>query len=99
MCPCACVCVHLCVHLCVGAWVGGGWVCMAVAFAGLGFLSLYLAGKLRLRRADSPLWKLALVLAPLVGAYLIAISRVCNYVHHWQDVLVGGAFGTQPLSA
>ena len=65
----------------------------AVAFAGLGFLSMYMAGKLRVFEPRSRLWKLALVLLPLIGAYLITISRVCNYVHHWQDVLVGGVLG------
>ena len=54
---------------------------------------MYMAGKLRVFEPRSRLWKLALVLLPLIGAYLITISRVCNYVHHWQDVLVGGVLG------
>jgi len=65
------------------------------AFAGLGFSSMYLAAKLHVFDRRGRLWKMTLVLVPLMGAYLIAISRICNYVHHWQDVLVGGALGRQ----
>ncbi|KAE8771755.1 hypothetical protein D1007_56320 [Hordeum vulgare] len=42
--------------------------CFSVSFAGLGFLSWYLAA-------------------------LVAISRVDDYRHHWQDVCTGGVLG------
>ena len=62
--------------------------CLAV------FTCLYLAGKLgtfteRGRRQSHKL----LVLFPLLVAALIAASRTCDYHHHWEDVVVGGALG------
>ncbi|KAA1112559.1 hypothetical protein PGT21_002058 [Puccinia graminis f. sp. tritici] len=65
----------------------------STAWAGLGFLSLYLAGKLHLfdRRGHS--LKVWISIAPLLGAALIAISRTMDNRHHWQDVLIGSALG------
>ncbi|KZO99688.1 acid phosphatase/Vanadium-dependent haloperoxidase [Calocera viscosa TUFC12733] len=63
------------------------------SFAGLGFLSLYLAGKLALFDQRGYAFKPWLVGAPLVAAALVAISRVMDYRHHWQDVVVGSAVG------
>ena len=65
----------------------------SAAFSGLGFLAIYLAGKFRLFDYKGHIWKYLLVLLPLIGAYLIAISRVDDYYHHWQDVTVGGLLG------
>ncbi|WAR60105.1 hypothetical protein PtB15_9B42 [Puccinia triticina] len=65
----------------------------STAWAGLGFLSLYLAGKLHLfdRRGHS--LKVWISIAPLLGATLIGISRTMDNRHHWHDVLVGSALG------
>ncbi|KAF9926397.1 hypothetical protein FBU30_003997, partial [Linnemannia zychae] len=63
------------------------------SFGGLGFLSLYLAGKLHLFDERGHIYKSIVVLAPLILAALIAISRVDNYRHHWQDVTVGAIIG------
>ncbi|XP_050376443.1 lipid phosphate phosphatase 2-like [Argentina anserina] len=65
----------------------------SVSFAGLGFLSWYLAGKIKVfdRRGHSA--KLCIVLFPLLGAALVATSRVDDYWHHWQDVLSGSLIG------
>ncbi|KZT58537.1 PAP2-domain-containing protein, partial [Calocera cornea HHB12733] len=63
------------------------------AFAGLGFLSFYLAAKIRLWDRRGYAVKPWIVGAPLVAAALVAISRVMDYRHHWEDVVVGSAVG------
>ncbi|XP_074581958.1 lipid phosphate phosphatase 2-like isoform X1 [Curcuma longa] len=63
------------------------------SFAGLGFLSWYLAGKMQAFDRRGHVAKLCLVLLPLLAASLVAISRVDDYWHHWQDVVVGGLIG------
>ncbi|CAH9146397.1 unnamed protein product [Cuscuta epithymum] len=63
------------------------------SFAGLGFVSLYLAGKLKTFDGRGHVAKLCLVFLPLLAASLVAISRVDDYWHHWTDVFVGGLIG------
>ncbi|XP_043695251.1 lipid phosphate phosphatase 2-like isoform X2 [Telopea speciosissima] len=63
------------------------------SFAGLGFLSLYLSGKLKAFDRKGHVAKLCIVFLPLLAASLVAISRVDDYWHHWQDVFAGGLLG------
>ncbi|KAI0780875.1 acid phosphatase/Vanadium-dependent haloperoxidase [Trametes elegans] len=65
----------------------------SLSFAGLGFLSFYLAGKLHLFDERGHTFKAWLALAPLSGAALIAISRSMDYRHHWHDILTGSLLG------
>jgi diacylglycerol diphosphate phosphatase/phosphatidate phosphatase len=63
------------------------------AFAGLGFLSFYLAGKLHIFDRKGHTYKGFIAVAPLILAIYIAISRTRDYRHHWQDVLSGSILG------
>ncbi|XP_028804529.1 lipid phosphate phosphatase 2 isoform X3 [Neltuma alba] len=63
------------------------------SFAGLGFLSLYLSGKIKAFDRTGHVAKLCIVFLPLLMASLVGISRVDDYWHHWQDVFAGGLIG------
>ncbi|KAJ6318343.1 hypothetical protein OIU76_013808 [Salix suchowensis] len=63
------------------------------SFAGLGFLSIYLSGKIKAFDHKGHVAKLCVVFSPLLAASLVGISRVDDYMHHWQDVFAGGLLG------
>ncbi|XP_048319144.2 lipid phosphate phosphatase 2 isoform X2 [Ziziphus jujuba] len=63
------------------------------SFAGLGFLSLYLSGKIQAFDRKGHVAKLCLVFLPLLVASLVGVSRVDDYWHHWQDVFAGAILG------
>lgn len=63
------------------------------SFAGLGFLSFYLAGKMGVWDRSGYSIKAWIALFPLLGALLIAISRTMDNRHHATDVLIGSLLG------
>ncbi|CAM8879654.1 unnamed protein product [Rhodiola kirilowii] len=63
------------------------------SFAGLGFFAWYIAGKVKAFNRRGHVAKLCIVFLPLLIAALIAVSRVDDYWHHWQDVFTGGLIG------
>ena len=63
------------------------------AFSGLGYLSLFLAGQLRVARPRADLARALIAFLPSLGAFLIALSRVADYRHGPWDVSVGGLLG------
>lgn len=63
------------------------------AFAGLFYLSLYLAGKMHLFDNRGEVWKTFVVLVPTLGASLIAVSRIMDARHHPFDVISGSLLG------
>ena len=68
-------------------------VLLAGSFAGLGFLSLYLSGKLKVFDHGGHVAKLLVVLFPLLVAYVVGIFMVNDYMHHPQDVFFGSLMG------
>ncbi|KAI9766629.1 MAG: hypothetical protein M1840_006440 [Geoglossum simile] len=65
----------------------------STAFAGLFYLSLYLAAKLHVLDNRGEVWKTFIVLVPTLGAALIADSRIMDARHHPFDVLSGSLLG------
>ncbi|KAM1078408.1 hypothetical protein ACFX19_026082 [Malus domestica] len=63
------------------------------SFAGLGFFSLYLSGKIQVFDRKGHVAKLCIVILPLLVASLVGVSLVDDYWHHWQDVFAGGLLG------
>ncbi|KAI9814980.1 MAG: hypothetical protein M1826_002112 [Phylliscum demangeonii] len=63
------------------------------AFSGLGYLSLFLSGQMRVFRPKTDLVRVLIAFAPLLGAGLIAISRCEDYRHDVYDVSVGSLLG------
>ncbi|KAF8010181.1 hypothetical protein BT93_J0965 [Corymbia citriodora subsp. variegata] len=60
------------------------------SFAGLGFLALYLAGKIKAFDHKGHAAKLIVLFLPLLVASLVGISRLDDHKHHRQDVIAGG---------
>lgn len=66
----------------------------STAFAGLTFLTLWLAGKFHLwQRGRGNAFASWMLFIPMLGATLIAVSRTMDYRHHATDVIAGGILG------
>ncbi|KAL9262913.1 Lipid phosphate phosphatase 2-like protein [Drosera capensis] len=63
------------------------------SFSGLGFLAWYISGKVKAFDRRGHVAKLCIVFLPILVAALVAVSRVDDYWHHWQDVFAGGLLG------
>lgn len=52
-------------------------------------------GKLHVfsERGRGQSWRLLISITPLFLAMLVAVSRTCDYHHHWQDVTIGSIIG------
>eukprot|EP01027_Heterolobosea_sp_BB2_P019066 GEZU01026784.1.p2 GENE.GEZU01026784.1~~GEZU01026784.1.p2 ORF type:complete len:294 (+),score=43.55 GEZU01026784.1:1611-2492(+) len=73
----------------------------ATAFAGLGFLALYLLGKLRTFKSHKKeyyrhgnFWHFVPCAIPLGVAVWISVTRYTDYKHHPSDIFVGAAIGS-----
>lgn len=64
-----------------------------VSFAGLFYLSIYLAGKLHVLDAKGEVWRTFLVMVPALGAALITGTRIMDARHHPFDVISGALLG------
>lgn len=64
----------------------------AVSFAGLGFLALFVARQVRLAQHPRG-YKVPAVLLPLLLAVFVAATRLSDFRHHWEDVVVGSVIG------
>ncbi|KIM28177.1 hypothetical protein M408DRAFT_16373 [Serendipita vermifera MAFF 305830] len=65
----------------------------SLSFAGLGYLTFYLAGKLHLFDERGYTAKAWISPLPIFGATVIAITRTMDYRHHSHDVVVGMLLG------
>ncbi|KAF8551341.1 PAP2-domain-containing protein [Imleria badia] len=87
------ICTQTSKHILENGWRSFPSGHSSLSFAGLGFLTFYLAGKLRLFDGRGYASKVWLSLIPLGLAAWVAFSRTMDYRHHWEDVLTGSALG------
>ena len=72
----------------------------SMSFSGLVYCSLYLAAWFKIGREErafgrwEAIWKLVVVLGPTFLAMFVGLTRIADYWHHWEDVLVGATLGT-----
>lgn len=63
------------------------------SFAGLGFLGIWMLGQLNAMDGRGRSWRTMVSMVPLAAATYISLSRIQDYRHHWDDVLVGSLIG------
>ncbi|CAL5396635.1 unnamed protein product [Camellia sinensis] len=68
------------------------------SFAGMGFLTWYLSGKIRVFDRGGHVAKLCVSVLPLLVGVLVAISRVDDYWHYWEDVFGSAVIGLTAAS-
>eukprot|EP00833_Pecoramyces_ruminatium_P017896 jgi/Orpsp1_1/1191928/evm.model.d7180000089432.1 len=61
----------------------------AFSFTIMTYLALFIAGQIHLLNKKSRAWKYIIVCIPMICALIVALSRVMDYRHHWQDVTIG----------
>lgn len=87
------ICTQVSEHIMKDGWRSFPSGHSSLSFAGLGFLTFFLAGKLHLFDKIGSGVKAWLCFAPLMGAALVAISRTMDYRHHATDVIAGSLLG------
>ncbi|KAI8023110.1 Lipid phosphate phosphatase 2 [Camellia lanceoleosa] len=68
------------------------------SFAGMGFLTWYLSGKIRVFDRGGHVAKLCVSVLPLLVGVLVAITRVDDYWHYWEDVFGSAVIGLTAAS-
>ncbi|KAJ5784284.1 uncharacterized protein N7503_009496 [Penicillium pulvis] len=63
------------------------------SFSGLGYLTLFFCGQMRVFRPRSDLGRCLVAFTPLFCALLVALSRLADYRHDVWDVTCGGLLG------
>jgi diacylglycerol diphosphate phosphatase/phosphatidate phosphatase len=68
---------------------------LLASFTAATFVVLYILNRWRVfvPGARHQIYKLTTALVPLLVAMFVALSRVMDYRHHWEDVLVGSLVG------
>jgi len=63
------------------------------AFSIMAYLALYIAGQIHLLDKKCYIWKFVVVTIPYIFSVVVAMSRVFDYRHNWEDVFAGGLLG------
>lgn len=66
---------------------------LSLSFAGLLYLSLWLAGQLVVTNSHLGSWRSIVAASPTLVAMLIALSRTEDYRHHFIDIIIGSSIG------
>jgi diacylglycerol diphosphate phosphatase / phosphatidate phosphatase len=87
------ICTEMQRHLLHDGWRSFPSGHSSFSFAGLGYLAMFFASQTRALRPRASLLVAMLCIAPLLGAALIAISRLEDYRHDHADVICGSLLG------
>jgi len=87
------VCTQTRLHMLQDGWRSFPSGHSSFSFAGLGFMSLWIAGQFHVLRPTTSLLAMIASLVPALGAGLIAISRCEDARHDVEDVVCGSLLG------